>query len=83
MSKCEICGKPRKDDLFSAVTGEKVCSICKLKFIGGLPTTTGLIIKARQKLGLAEGEYLTQDNSEEARKILGRLRRIKWTLQHR
>jgi len=72
MSKCEICGQPRKADLFSAVTGEPVCSICKLKHIGGLPTTTERINNAREKLGLRDGEYLSQDNTEEAAKILGR-----------
>ncbi len=72
MDKCGICGKPKKDDLFSAVTGEAVCSICKMKFIGGLPTTTERVTLAREKLGLAEGEYLNQDNADEARKLLGR-----------
>ena len=37
--KCGICGTPAKDDLFSAVTGEPVCSLCKINYIGGLPTT--------------------------------------------
>ena len=37
LNKCKICGNV--GDLFSAVTGEDVCSICKIKFIGGLPTT--------------------------------------------
>jgi hypothetical protein len=72
MKRCEICGQPKEDDLFSAVTGEPVCSICKLKFIGGLPTTPDLISKARDRLNLREGEYLKQDNPEEARRILGR-----------
>lgn len=72
MRKCEICGTPRKDDLFSAVTGEKVCSICKVKFIGGLPTTTERINAARKKLNLSDGEYLVQNNPEEAARILGR-----------
>lgn len=70
--KCEICGKPSKDDLFSAVTSEPVCSICKVKFIGGLPTTPERIKDARGRLGLAASEYLNQDNTDEARKILGR-----------
>jgi len=70
--QCEICGKPREDDLFSAVTQERVCSICKLKYIGGLPTTSERIAKARETLGLKDGEFLQQDNGEEARKILGR-----------
>lgn len=72
MEKCEICGEPREDDLFSAVTQERVCSICKLKFVGGLPTTTERINAAREKLCLKDGEYLVQDNPEEARRILGR-----------
>ena len=72
MRKCEICGTPRKDDLFSAVTGEKVCSICKVKFIGGLPTTTERINAARKRLNLSDGDYLVQNNPEEAARILGR-----------
>lgn len=72
MKKCGICGKPKNDDLFSAVTGEAVCSICKVKFIGGLPTTPELVARAREKLGLVEGDYLDQDNADEARRILGR-----------
>jgi len=69
--KCQICGKPSKDDLFSYVTQEPVCSICKLRFIGGLPTSPELISKARTSLGLKDGEFLQQDNAEEAKKILG------------
>ena len=69
---CEICGKPQNDDLFSAVTGEPVCSICKLKFIGGLPTTQAIISATRDRLGLAPGEYLEIDHRAEAGKILGR-----------
>ena len=72
MERCNICGCPKENDLFSAVTQEKVCSICKLKFIGGLPTTAGRISDARKKLNLADGEYLDQNNPEEAKKILGR-----------
>ena len=72
MKKCAICGKPKKDDLFSAVANEPVCSICKLKFIGGLPTSQKRIETVREHLGLAEGEYLTQDNAAEAARILGR-----------
>ena len=70
--KCEICGKPQQDDLFSAVTGEPVCSICKIKFIGGLPTTSERVQAARSQFGLADGEYLVQDNAKEAARILGR-----------
>ncbi len=72
MENCEICGKPRQDDLFSAVTGEIVCSICKIKFIGGLPTTLERVNDARKKLGLKDGEYLDQDNAAEASRILGK-----------
>ena len=69
---CQICGKPLSGDLFSAVTGEPVCSICKHNHIGGLPTTPGLIAKARARLGLADGEMLKQDRAAEARRMLGR-----------
>ena len=69
---CEICGKPTEDDLFSAVTGEPVCSICQVKFIGGLKATPERIEEVRMGLGLEEGEYLSQNNAEEARRILGR-----------
>jgi recombinational DNA repair protein (RecF pathway) len=71
MSHCEICGKPQQDDLFSAVTGERVCSICKLKYIGGLPTTSERISQARARLHLVDGQFLVQNHGEEARKILG------------
>jgi hypothetical protein len=57
---CEICGQDSSKDLFSAVTGEPVCSICKLKFIGGLPTTPQRVNEARAKLGLKDGEFLQQ-----------------------
>lgn len=72
MSKCAICGIPSKDNLFSYVTQEPVCSLCKVNYIGGLRTTHELIEKARTELGLREGEYLTQDRGAEARRILGR-----------
>ena len=71
-AKCEICGKPQDDDLFSAVTREPVCSICKVKWIEGLPTTPDRIKAAREKLGLKDGEFLKQDNAEEAARMLGR-----------
>jgi hypothetical protein len=69
---CQICGKPSKDDLFSYVAQSPVCSICKVKWIGGLPTTKEGIAQARTDLGLAPGEFLKQDNAAEARRILGR-----------
>lgn len=72
MDKCEICGIPRDQDLFSFVAQEPVCSICKLKYIGGLPTTSSRIKCAREALGLCDGEFLVQDNAREASKILGR-----------
>ena len=72
MKKCAICGKPKEDDLFSAVANEPVCSICKIKFIGGLPTSQKRIEAVRERLGLAKGEYLMQDNAAEAARILGR-----------
>ena len=70
--KCEICGTPSEEDLFSAVTQEPVCSICKLNYIGGLPITKERIAQARKALGLKDGEYLQHDRGEEARRILGR-----------
>ncbi len=69
---CEICGESQDNDLFSYVTREPVCSICKVKYIGGLPTTQDRIKLAREILGLKDGEYLKQDNAKEAQKILGR-----------
>ena len=74
MSKCQICGKPKADDLFAAVTNEPVCSICQVKFIGGLNASSypNLITDTRKRLGLKDGEFLNQDNADEARKILGR-----------
>ena len=72
MGKCAICGTDLEKDLFSAVTREPVCSICKLKYIGGLTTSPARITIARSRLGLAEGEYLKQDNPAEAARILGR-----------
>ena len=69
--KCAICVNELSGDLFAAVTGEKCCSICKLKYIGGLPTTDERIAQARQRLGLIDSEHLEQDNGIEARRILG------------
>lgn len=61
---CAICGAKLDQDLFSYVTGEKVCSICKINHIGGLPTTPARIQEARDRLGLAAGEYLSQDKAK-------------------
>ena len=75
MSRCAICGTDLSKDLFSYVTQEKCCSICKLKWIGGLPTSDERIAAARKQLGLSDGQYLTQDNGKEAGAILGKGRR--------
>lgn len=72
MSRCAICGTDNSKDLYVCVTSEKVCSICKVKFVGGLPTTDKRIENVRASLGLQPGEFLSQDRGEEARKILGR-----------
>ena len=72
MKGCKICNTPLKEDLFSYVTQESVCTICKLKYIGGLPTTMERINQARERLGLNAGEFLKQDNPKEAARILGR-----------
>ena len=72
MERCEICGEPRENDLFSAVTQERVCSICKLKYIGGFSTTPERIDKVRESFGLIDGQYLEQNNPDKASKILGR-----------
>jgi hypothetical protein len=75
MKSCAICGTELGKDLFAAVTGEKCCSICKVKFIGFLPTTDERIASARERLGLAEGQFHEQDRGAEAARILGRSRR--------
>lgn len=72
--QCAICGFDLSNDLFADVTGEKCCAICKVKFIGGLPTSDERIALARSRLGLTEGEYLQQDNGAEAARILGHRR---------
>lgn len=72
MSACQICNTPQKDDLFAAVTGEPVCSICKLTYVGGLPSTPDRITAVRQMLGLKDGEFIKHDRGEEARRILDR-----------
>ena len=70
--KCQSCGTPLEQDLFSYVTGEKVCSICKINFLGGLSSIPANIQRVRAALGLGDGEFLKQDRADEARKILGR-----------
>jgi hypothetical protein len=72
MKRCAICGANLSADLFAAVTGEKCCAICKVKFIGGLPTSDDRIAVVRARLGLVEGQFLQQDNGAEAARILGR-----------
>lgn len=72
---CAICGTDLKADLFASVTGEKCCAICKVKFIGGLPTSDERIAKARVALGLTEGQFFQQDRGAEAARILGHPRR--------
>ena len=57
--------------LFASVTGEPCCAICKVKYVGGLPTTDERVAAVRGVLGLADGEYLQQDNGAEAERILG------------
>jgi len=74
VKRCAVCGNDLGNDLFASVTGEKCCAICKLKFIGGLPTSDERIAAARAKLGLADGDYLQQDNGAEAARILGHRR---------
>ena len=70
MSQCKICGTAQ--DLFLACTGEGVCSICKLKFIGGLTATQERINQIRAGMGLKDGQFLEQDNGKEAGRILKR-----------
>lgn len=70
--RCAVCGNDLGRDLFASVTGEKCCAICKVKFVGGLPTSDERIASVRAKLGLADGEFLQQDNGVEAARILGR-----------
>ncbi len=72
MSACAICNIPQKADLFSAATGDPVCSICKLTYVGGLPSTPERIALVRKMLGLKNGEFVTHDRGKEARRILNR-----------
>jgi hypothetical protein len=69
---CAICGTNLGNDLFASVTGEKCCAICKVKFIGGLPTSDERIAQARARLSLEPGQFLQQDRGAEAARILGR-----------
>ena len=72
--ECAICGFELSNDLFASVTGEKCCCICKVKFVGGLPTTDERIAGIRERLGLAAGSFFQQDNGAEASRILGHKR---------
>lgn len=74
MRICAICDNDLGSDLFASVTGEKCCAICKLKYIGGLPTSPERIAQVRERLGLQAGQHLHQDNGAEASRILGRAR---------
>jgi hypothetical protein len=71
VKRCAICGTDLSKDLFASVAQEPVCCICKVKYIGGLPTQD-MIAPVRAALGLPEGVYLVQDNGKEAARILGR-----------
>lgn len=72
MSRCAICGTSLRNDLFASVTDAPCCSICTVKFVGGLPASESRIKQIRTVLGLPDGEYLQQDNGAEAARILGR-----------
>ena len=69
--RCAVCGTDLGGDLFASVTREKCSAICKVRFIGGLPTSDERITAVRANLGLLDGEYLVQDNGAEAARILG------------
>jgi len=71
MSDCAICGTDLSKDLFASVTDDSVCCICKVKYIGGLSSRDRIPV-VRASLGLKDGEYLAQDNAQEAARILGR-----------
>ncbi len=77
MGVCKICNNPSSKDLFSAVTGEPVCSLCKIQFIGGLPSTEQRIADARERLQLQPGEFWVRDRAAEARAILGHGKAVK------
>jgi len=75
MKTCAICGN-ELTDLFAVCTGEPVCAICKVKYVGAMPTTKERIADVRLSLCLHPGEYIKQDNAAEAAMILGRKVRI-------
>jgi hypothetical protein len=70
--KCAICGTDLSVDLYATVAQEPVCAVCKINWIGGLPTTQERIDQVRAKLLLRPGEYIQQNNAEQAALILGR-----------
>ena len=65
---CKICNAT---DMYTEVTMKKVCAICTVKLVGGIDTDKR-IEEVRVALGLKDGEFLKQNNAEEARKILGK-----------
>lgn len=67
--ECKVCGK---EDLFSSVTGEGVCSVCTMRFFNGGNPDAGAITRVREMLGLKDGEFFKQDHGAEAARILGR-----------
>lgn len=71
MKNCKICGADLGRDLFAFVAQKPICAICTQKYVGG-DFSAERIAKVRQSLGLAEGEFLKQDNAAEAARILGR-----------
>jgi len=71
MPHCAICGTDLSRDLFASVAQKPTCAVCTVNYIGG-NDSPAWIKTVRATLGLAEGEYLKQDNAAEARRILGR-----------
>jgi len=71
MSQCAICGTDLEKDLFAFVTQTPSCAICTTLYVGG-DFSASRISTVRAALGLQDGEYLKQDNAEEAKRILGR-----------
>ena len=68
---CKICGTDLSKDLFAFVAQKPTCVICTQKYVGG-DFSSARIAAVRNALGLADGEYLKQDNAAEAARILGR-----------
>lgn len=74
MSRCEICGRKKEDDLFMAVANEPVCSVC-VADLGGIPSPA-TVKMIREKLGLEEGEYYQRSDDETRKVLLGALGRL-------